>query len=98
MDPLITRGWVWTSGEHRIPPADTTPKGWLSRPWGHSGPAGHRQPDNYEGYINGLSENCLVFLNNAYQDGIVWHDAPCTFKASFMCEVSEKLLTNVQKP
>ena len=49
--------------------------------WSRTGAIGHGQPDNAGG-----DEHCLAVLNNAFGDGITWHDVACHRRMSFVCE------------
>ena len=52
----------------RLPPTNTTGKGWTANPWSKEGP----QPDNKEGLEGGSEEACLAFQDSTF------HDLPCS--------------------
>ncbi|XP_043215602.1 lectin-like isoform X2 [Amphibalanus amphitrite] len=49
--------------------------------WSRTGAVGRGQPDNAGG-----DEHCLAVLNNAFGDGITWHDVACDRRMAFVCE------------
>ncbi|XP_037077012.1 uncharacterized protein LOC119098190 [Pollicipes pollicipes] len=49
--------------------------------WSPTGGDGFPQPDDREG-----PEDCLAVINNAYGDGVVWHDILCSREKHFVCE------------
>ena len=51
------------------------------RGWSRTGATGRGQPDNAGG-----DEHCLAVLNNAFGDGITWHDVACDRRMAFVCE------------
>lgn len=42
--------------------------------------------DNYSGITGGENEECLALLSNWYNDGITYHDLPCSEVLPFICE------------
>lgn len=54
LQPININGWFWADGNKRIPPTNIPSRLTF---WSRTGPAGKRQPDNYEGLKAGKLEN-----------------------------------------
>lgn len=96
LQPLSVNGWFWTGSNKKLPPTNSTPSGWESQPWSHTGHTKAPQPDNAEFDINKSAESCLGLLNDIYSDGVRWHDIACYHKKAVLCEDSKTLLDYVK--
>lgn len=85
-------GWFWSGNRAKIFPTNKKPPGWSYNPWSHTGHKKKPQPDNAEFELNQTSEACLAILNDAYEDGIKWHDVACYQSKPVLCEDNEDLL------
>ena len=68
VQPRVVNGWFWSGSGRRLPPTNTTGRGWRTNPWSREGP----QPDNKEGRDGGSEEACLAFQDSTF------HDLPCS--------------------
>ncbi|CAB4063692.1 unnamed protein product [Lepeophtheirus salmonis] len=50
-----------------------------------------------EGLQEWHDEACLIVLNNAFKDGISWHDSACHIRSPIVCEDSEELLARARR-
>lgn len=50
------------------------------------------QPDNAEYDVNMTVEACMAVLNDAYEDGVKWHDVACYHDKPVLCEDNDDLL------
>ena len=73
VQPRSVNGWFWSGSGRRLPPTNTTGKGWTANPWSKEGP----QPDNKEGGEGGSEEACLAFQDSTF------HDLPCSLARLF---------------
>lgn len=90
--PLKINGWFWSATREKIHPTNTIPPGWGYNPWSQTGHNKRPQPDNAEYDVNKTKEQCLAVLNNAYQDGVQWHDVACYHEMPMICEDNDELL------
>ena len=76
VQPRRVNGWFWSGSGRRLPPTNSTGKGWTANPWSSEGP----QPDNKEGREGGAEEACIAFQDSTF------HDLPCSLPrwASFL--------------
>ena len=68
VQPRRVNGWFWSGSGRRLPPTNSTGKGWTANPWSSEGP----QPDNKEGREGGAEEACIAFQDSTF------HDLPCS--------------------
>lgn len=85
-------GWFWSGNRAKIHPTNKLPEGWTYNPWSRTGHKKKPQPDNAEYDVNMTSEACMAVLNNAYEDGVKWHDVACYHSKPVLCEDNEDLL------
>jgi len=106
LQPKHINGWFWSGSGTRLPPTNTTDKGWRENPWSHTGFlsqfANHLvpQPDNAEYLLQktGVTvEACLSVQNNWYEDGKEWHDAACYRTKQFICEDEDKMINRARR-
>uniref|UniRef100_A0A2P2HYH3 C-type lectin n=1 Tax=Hirondellea gigas TaxID=1518452 RepID=A0A2P2HYH3_9CRUS len=95
--PLTTYGWFWAGHNTVIPATDVVPQGWSESPWSRKGHFGVRQPDNAQYEISGVHELCLAIFDDAYEDGVKWHDVACYHEMPFVCEDSSKIIKAVKE-
>lgn len=89
LQPLNINGWFWSgSGQKMRPTNETSP----FNDWSPTGASKKPQPDNRGKKEEGITESCLAYLNNYYNDGIRWHDVGPHHLKSFVCEDSPALL------
>lgn len=85
-------GWFWSGNRAKIFPTNKTPPEWRYNPWSRTGHTKKPQPDNAEYDVNMTVEACMAVINNAYEDGITWHDIACYHGKPVLCEDDENLL------
>lgn len=85
-------GWFWSGNRAKIFPTNKHPEGWTYNPWSRTGHKKKPQPDNAEYEVNMTVEACMAVLNDAYKDGVKWHDVACYHAKPVVCEDNEDLL------
>jgi len=85
--PSNINGWFWSalqtdrSGAAKMP---ATNNRHANNDWSHTGGRRVAQPDG--------DGSCMAVMNNAFGDGIKWHDTGCFDKKAFVCEDVRDLL------
>jgi len=85
--PSNINGWFWSalqtdrSGLAKMPPTNNRHP---NNDWSHTGSRRAAQPDG--------DGSCMVVKNNAFGDGIKWHDEGCFSRKAWVCEDVRDLL------
>jgi len=112
LQPINTNGWFWAgAGNGRIPPTNQPSDKTYWSHTGEEGRRqpdnaeglreGTIETENDIGLtIEGLQEYhdeaCLAVQNNAYADGVRWHDVACHTRGVIICEDSQQLMDLVK--